>query len=268
MYDPQLGRWHSVDPLAEKAYSWTPYRYSFDNPINYKDPNGLWEIKLENGPAEKTVNLQLTKSNESDNWRKFKSETGLSNKELKSMFGKDFKNTLNSTNTFEMEDIKGDIGKMLQNVEDAVINHNYTDDLTKNNCWGAAVQMATTGEIDPNGKIAEKDEFDNILKDSNKFTPVDQSFIKMGDIIRYGNGNEGGTWDPSHGSVFLINGGKGVQVFTKNGRSDNSRYEVMGETEMTKKYNYGERRGIQIETNQKNESGEPIIKTLSVFRSN
>ena len=42
-YMPDLGRWGVVDPLAEKASGWTPYRYAFNNPIKYLDPNGMYE---------------------------------------------------------------------------------------------------------------------------------------------------------------------------------------------------------------------------------
>jgi RHS repeat-associated protein len=42
-YDPALGRWMNVDPLTEKAYSWSPFRYCFDNPVIFLDKNGLYE---------------------------------------------------------------------------------------------------------------------------------------------------------------------------------------------------------------------------------
>ena len=40
-YDPQLARWHTMDPLAEKYLSWSPYHFSGNNPISNVDFNGM-----------------------------------------------------------------------------------------------------------------------------------------------------------------------------------------------------------------------------------
>src|SRR5690554_1600551 len=42
-YDPRTSIFISVDPLAEQAPDWTPYRYGFNNPVKYTDPTGMFE---------------------------------------------------------------------------------------------------------------------------------------------------------------------------------------------------------------------------------
>lgn len=39
-YDPAVGRWLQVDPAADQLSDFTPYNYSFNNPIRYNDPLG------------------------------------------------------------------------------------------------------------------------------------------------------------------------------------------------------------------------------------
>lgn len=55
-YDPALGRWMNIDPVADMEPSLTPYRYAYNNPLSFIDPDGMfeWRVNTKTGEFEKS----------------------------------------------------------------------------------------------------------------------------------------------------------------------------------------------------------------------
>jgi RHS repeat-associated protein len=101
MYDPQIGRFHTIDPMGEKFYPASPYSYCVNNPIMLTDPNGEdWTITMtedEDGKKHYTITVTVAVLNSSGdkNWdpgdsKQFlKSFAGSLKKETEAMFNVD-----------------------------------------------------------------------------------------------------------------------------------------------------------------------------------
>jgi RHS repeat-associated protein len=53
-YDGTLGRWWSVDPLAEPQANYSPYAYTFNNPLSFIDPTGMMPEEEKRGADDLT----------------------------------------------------------------------------------------------------------------------------------------------------------------------------------------------------------------------
>ena len=74
-YDPGYGRFTTIDPLAEKFYNWSPYVYTFNNPMRFTDPTGM-------APEDGFLNDLLKAINQAG--QQILSTVGLSNDQLQS----------------------------------------------------------------------------------------------------------------------------------------------------------------------------------------
>lgn len=59
MHDAALGRFTTVDSMAELYYNWSPYSYTFNNPLRFTDPSGAIPVDSVKWDTFDPVNDQI-----------------------------------------------------------------------------------------------------------------------------------------------------------------------------------------------------------------
>ncbi|QOW10068.1 hypothetical protein Q73A0000_06670 [Kaistella flava (ex Peng et al. 2021)] len=86
MYMPDIGRWGQIDPFALLYHTNTPYNYTLNNPIYYKDPDGRRVVSTDE-ETQKTILAYITNQLGENNGFYFnkKGELGYKNSSFKKL---------------------------------------------------------------------------------------------------------------------------------------------------------------------------------------
>lgn len=146
-YDPALGRWFNIDPLAENRYKNSPYMYCNNNPIIFVDPDGM-DFTLTGAAAQDYARLLQSYYDEAD-----KTGNGIS---LDANTG-EINNIFQELPELQMEGVRTPWGISMAKMSILFGNHLYSNSDVHQYMWDAWFVQSVhesfdiIGTVDPTG---------------------------------------------------------------------------------------------------------------------
>ena len=207
-YDSRIGRWWSIDPLADKYPGVGPYVFCADSPMMLVDPSGkdAWKPEVD---AKGNILAVAEPGDNQTTLRKFMGPA-YSDKDIHDLYEQLQNGHINLTES---------IGGVFQLMTDAINDARrdpYFENNKNYNCWGAAIAITSGKRLYGDGQtgvgIGNSEIFDNYLrKNYIQINPEDASVGKT--VLRFGKPEEA-----THAAVYMGMDNNGTEyVFTKNG---------------------------------------------------